>query len=166
MEVAAGEERVLETAQYCDGRREDFMENKIFYSPMERNHLVQVIALLQNISEFLPGVDGHDEIWLRHSDQSNVFSIVAQQSDGFVVGFGTLLLESKIRGGKTGHIEDIVTHPDFRGLGIGRSIVESLTLLAGDEQCYKVTLHCKPHNTSFYEKSGFKIGGASMQKLL
>ena len=142
------------------------MEEKLFFAPLERRHLSEVITLLQNISEFLPDSHRHDEIWLNHALQNNVFSIVAHHDDGVVLGFGTILLESKIRGGKIGHVEDIVTHPNFRNLGIGRSILENLTLIAIREKYYKVTLHCKKRNTLFYEKSGFNIAGTSMQKLL
>lgn len=138
----------------------------IRFTPLTRNHMDEVCELLQNISDFAPDSAQFDNIWLRHSKQSNVFSIVAQQPDGSVLGFGTLLVEIKIRGGKVGHVEDIATHPDFRNLGIGRAVIEKLVSIALVEGCYKVSLHCREHNIDFYEKVGFESSGFSMQKLL
>jgi glucosamine-phosphate N-acetyltransferase len=136
------------------------------FTPLKRSQMPEVISLLQGISQFTPSPDNYDEIWLNHSAQQNVVSIVAHQANGVVVGFGTLVLETKIRGGKIGHIEDIVTHPDHLRLGVGHSLVDRLIKIAQLEGCYKVALQCKDHNILFYEKSGFELGGAAMQRLL
>ena len=139
---------------------------EIEFTPLKRSQVAEVSALLQSISAYSPDPAHFDSIWLRHSKQSNVFSIVAQQPDGRLLGLGTLLLEAKIRGGTVGHIEDIVTHPDFRNLGIGQAVIEELVKIAVVEGCYKVALHCKEHNVPFYEKSGFRSSGTAMQRLL
>lgn len=138
----------------------------IYIAPLKRSQVAEVSLLLQNLSQYSPNPEHFDDIWLRHSNQANVFAIVAQQHDGQVLGFGSLLLETKIRGGKVAHIEDIVTHPGFRNQGIGHAVIDALVKIAIDEGCYKAALHCKEHNVSFYEKNGFRSSGIAMQTLL
>jgi glucosamine-phosphate N-acetyltransferase len=143
-----------------------FLEQEVLYAPLKRSQMPDVISLLQGISQFAPDPDNYDEIWINHSLQENVTSIVAHHANGLVLGFATLVLEAKIRGGKIGHIEDIVTHHEHRGMGVGRSLVHNLVEIARLEGCYKVALHCKDHNILFYEKSGFEVSGSAMQRLL
>jgi glucosamine-phosphate N-acetyltransferase len=142
------------------------LEQEVLYTPLERSQMPAVMSLLQGISHFAPDPDDYDEFWLNHSLQGSVISIVAHQVNGLVLGFATLVLETKIRGGRIGHVEDIVTHHEHRGIGIGQSLVDKLVEIARVEGCYKVVLSCRDHNILFYEKSGFEVSGAAMQKLL
>jgi len=53
-------------------------------------------------------------------------------------------------------IWDVVVHPDFQGLGLGREIVERISahpLLSEVERIYLMT----SYQQSFYEKLGFKL---------
>ena len=43
-----------------------------------------------------------------------------------VLGFGSILIEYKIRGGVMGHIEDIAIHNQYQNRGIGKLIMEKL----------------------------------------
>ena len=132
--------------------------------PMSRRYLEEVVALLQEVSVFEPAPETFEDIWARFSSQLNYFSIVIL-SAGRVVGFGALLVEHKIRGGKMGHIEDVVSSPEVRGLGVGRLLISELVKIASAQECYKVALHCQKHNVGFYEKCGFKSNGNSMQRI-
>ena len=135
------------------------------HAPMKRIHFEVVVSLLQEISIFEPSPEIYDEIWTSFSSQPNSFPTVAL-SEGEVVGFASLLVERKVRGGKMGHIEDVVSHPDFRGLGVGRFLISELVDLASTLGCYKVALHCHTQSVGFYEKCGFHPNGNSMQKFL
>jgi len=132
---------------------------------MRRPHLNAVVALMQEISVFEPAPDTFDAIWTRFSTQSNSFPLVVLSGER-VVGFGVLLIEHKIRGGKMGHIEDVVSDPGFRGMGVGQLLINQLMEIASVEGCYKVALHCQQRNVGFYEKCGFKSNGSSMQRLV
>lgn len=140
------------------------MDNVFRTAPMARVHLEQVVPLLQGLSIFEPPPESYDEIWSRFSDQSNSFPIVVM-SEELVVAFGVLLIENKVRGGKLGHIEDVVSHPEKRGIGAGSLVVRELMELAEALGCYKVALHCQERNVGFYEKQGLKVNGKSMHKL-
>ena len=129
----------------------------------KREHMDEVIQILKGISSYSPPKASYDNIWAAFHKQPNVYSRIAAYK-GSVVGYGVIIIETKIRGGKVGHIEDIVTHSNFRLKNIGATIVKSLCELADIKGCYKVTLHCKKEQIAFYEKCLFKIGGTGMQK--
>ena len=124
-----------------------------------------VVELLQQISDFKPPKSSYSEIWNSFCKQSNVHSLVAV-IDKQIVGYGSITFETKIRGGKMGHIEDIVSHPNFKKIGIGKSIVNALFDLAKINDCYKVNLQCKEDNVYFYEKCGYINSGLAMQRFL
>ena len=121
-----------------------------------------VIELLQSMSEFKPSKSEYLPIWNSFHQQSNVHSLVAV-IDNQIVGYGSIVIETKIRGGKIGHIEDIVSHSLFRKKGIGKAIVDGLFDVAKINGCYKVVLQCKEHNVKFYEKCGYQVNGLAMQ---
>jgi GNAT superfamily N-acetyltransferase len=136
----------------------------IVIESVQKKHMETVINMLHNhISEFRPPKEQLNEIWNLFAAQSNVHSVVAILNDE-VVGFGSVVIETKIRGGYMGHIEDIVSHEDFRCKGIGRTIVQSLSQIAKDEGCYKVALQCKEHNVEFYQQCGYEVSGVTMQR--
>jgi glucosamine-phosphate N-acetyltransferase len=132
---------------------------------IKQNDMEAVIELLQSISEFKPSKSDFLPIWVSFSGQTNVHSLVAIMDDQ-VVGYGSIVIEKKIRGGKMGHIEDIVSHPLFKKKGIGKSVLEALFDIAKENDCYKVGLQCKEHNIDFYQKCGYKLSGVAMQILI
>ena len=90
---------------------------------------------------------------------------VAVNSNGKVIGSTTLFIEQKFihEGGMVGHIEDVVTHKDFRNMGIGQSLVQKAADTAKTAGCYKVILNCSEENLPFYAKLGFKKHGVEMR---
>jgi glucosamine-phosphate N-acetyltransferase len=132
---------------------------------VKRSDLAAVTNLLQGLSAFNPKELEQEKNWLGFISQANLLAIVAE-IDEIVVGYGVLLIEKKIRGGKAGHIEDIVIHPDFRGIGIGRAITDFLAGRAVDLGCYKLVLQCSEENRGFYELIGYRQIHIAMQKFL
>lgn len=74
-----------------------------------------------------------------------------------IIGMGTLLLEPKIihNFGTVAHIEDIVVDKKYRGINIGKQIINHLIQLSKDKNAYKVILNCNEKNIEFYKKCGF-----------
>jgi len=137
-------------------------EKNILIRAVVQSDMDAVIELLQSISEFKPLKSEYLPLWKSFSEQTNVHSIVAVTGNQ-IVGYGSIVIEQKIRGGKMGHIEDIVSHSLFRQKGVGKAIVDGLFYVAKVEGCYKVALQCKEHNILFYEKCGYEVSGAAMQ---
>ncbi|KAI9217022.1 acyl-CoA N-acyltransferase [Blastocladiella britannica] len=75
-----------------------------------------------------------------------------------IAAAGTILVERKfIRNlGLVGHIEDIVSHEDYRGKQFGRFIIEALKSIGKNVGCYKIILDCSEKNVPFYQKCGFE----------
>ena len=113
-----------------------------------------VIELLQSNSIYRPNSEDFETIWQEFNQQQNVHAFVATMNYN-VVGYGCLCVEVKIRGGRLGHIEDIVTDPHHRSMGIGKCMVTHLLQIAEEQNCYKVVLQCDENNIPFYEKCGF-----------
>ena len=128
--------------------------------------MTAVIEILQSISDYRPDEKDYDQIWDGFQSQANSFGLVALDEKVDVVGYGSIFIERTIRGGTMGHIEDIAVHQDFRKKGIGKLLINALYQIAQEEKCYKVSLVCKEHNLSFYQKCDFMIDGISLSKFL
>lgn len=60
-----------------------------------------------------------------------------------------------------GLIENVVTHPEFRRRGLGRSLLRHALQCAWEHHCYKVMLltgRKEPETLRFYEGCGFRAG--------
>ena len=82
-----------------------------------------------------------------------------------IIGSGTIWMEPKLirNYGKVAHLEDIVIDNKFRGLGLGKKIVETLLKIARDNNCYKCVLNCEPGLLTFYQNIGFVKYGKHMR---
>jgi glucosamine-phosphate N-acetyltransferase len=93
-------------------------------------------------------IEQHPEYCILVAEDSTTATLIAS---------GTLLVEFKFLHScrSVGHIEDIVVSQAYRGLGIGKKLVEKLVQEAKRRNCYKVILSCSPNNVAFYEKCNF-----------
>ena len=137
----------------------------------EEIYFSQIIKLLQVISNFYPQPNAQEIIWESFINQENVYSFMAldHNAESFekeLVGFGSLHLSRKVRGGLIGFIEEIAILDNYRGKGIGKLILKNLITKAREESCYKLVLECREENTEFYQKIGFKKSGFSMSLVL
>ena len=125
----------------------------------------KIFDILQSISKYKVDSSLINEISSSFFDQKHMhaFSFFIEKQ---LVGYGSFIIEKKIRGGKVAHIEDIVVDSNFRGKGVGKFIITKLTEKIKDLKCYKITLACKEHNISFYEKCGFSLNGFNMSLIL
>ena len=132
---------------------------------VKQSDMPEVINLLQSISNFKPSEKDYKSIWKDFNMQENVHNLVGVLNKK-IVGYGTILIETKIRGGKLGHIEDIVSDINFSNIGIGKRIMKELVDTAESFGCYKIVLQCKDQNKSFYKKCGFENKALAMQFFL
>ena len=93
---------------------------------------------------------------------------VAVNDESKIVGTTTLFIEQKFyhEGGLAAHIEDVVTHEDFRKMGVGSALLKQAIEAAKSAGCYKVILDCSEENSTFYERVGFKKHGVEMRMSL
>jgi len=88
---------------------------------------------------------------------------------GSVVTTCTLIVVPNLtRGGRPyAIIENVVTHPDHRGQGLGTAILDAACDQAWSHRCYKVMLSTGSKRTStlsFYQNAGFEQTRTGFQK--
>ena len=83
--------------------------------------------------------------------------IVVIEYESKIIGSGTLLIEDKMTYGgcKMGHIENILVDLNMRGKKIGSMIVNYLTNIAKQYNCYRIDLTCVHDLENFYVSNGF-----------
>lgn len=121
-----------------------------------------ILLLKNNISAFAPSREEYAHIWKNFSKQNNVISVVALLPTDHIIGYGSVIIETKIRGGKVAHIEDIVCDPQHQRIGVGSTILDALKKIALDFGCYRANLTCNDGNISFYKKNGYSLCEHSM----
>lgn len=95
---------------------------------------------------------------------SSAMTVIVAQAAGRLVSSCTLAIVPNLtRGGRSyGVIENVVTHADYRRLGLGQRVLAHALDLAWQADCYKVLLATgsKQETTlRFYEGAGFERGG-------
>jgi len=92
--------------------------------------------------------------------------IMIEEHDNRIIVSGTIFIEHKFIHdlGSVGHVEDIVIDENYRGCGLGKIIVDTLSDIAKENNCYKVILSCDDKCIGFYDKCGFIDKGITMAK--
>ena len=93
------------------------------------------------------------------NDPSCLF-LVAKDSQA-VAGYASLHFVNKLNR-KTGLIEDVAVGKEFRGMGIGKLIVNKLIELCKENECDKIILNSNEQYLNFYENLGFKKKDSQM----
>ena len=139
---------------------------KINVIPVSIEHMTEVVDILQLISEFKPKNSCYEDIFIEFLEHPDNYGFVAVDDVQKVLGFGSILIEYKIRGGVMGHIEDVAIHNQYQNRGIGKLIIEKLVEKGKNKNCYKISLSCKKKNINFYQKCHFIESGLSMTKFI
>jgi glucosamine-phosphate N-acetyltransferase len=65
--------------------------------------------------------------------------VIEDTTKSKIIGCGTIFVERKFvhHNGLVGHIEDIVTHKDYRGKNLGWMVIETLKHIGEQTGCYK-----------------------------
>jgi GNAT superfamily N-acetyltransferase len=90
--------------------------------------------------------------------------VVAHDAPGEVLATGTLTMENESQG----YIDNVVTAPGCRGLGLGTAVLEYLEGIAADEGAQVVHLKAVPQVQPFYEQLGYELSDtpATLAKVL
>ena len=96
-------------------------------------------------------------------------AVLLGEIDGEALTTCTLIIVPNLsRGGRPyAVIENVVTHPDHRGKGLGKAILDAACERAWDHECYKVMLSTgstRPATLSFYVGAGFEQSRTGFQK--
>lgn len=131
---------------------------------IQLDDLERVFLLLQQLTKIDYSNRNIEECWNNFISNTSSNAIVGIL-DGKIIAYGSIVIESKIRGELAGHIEDIVVCESVRGKGIGVSLIDNLVEIGKTKGCYRITLLCDESLNTFYEKSGFSKNGIAMKKM-
>jgi glucosamine-phosphate N-acetyltransferase len=84
-----------------------------------------------------------------------------------IIATATLVIERKYGRnlGVCAHIEDVVVDENFRDEGLGKVMIDAMSIVARNHVgCYKTILDCSAENVQFYEKCGFNAKEIQMAK--
>ena len=103
-----------------------------------------------------------EEIWRQILAREGVRVFVSETVGTIVATCMLAVVPNLLRGGRQhGFIENVVTHPDFRGQGHGSSVLAAALEAAWHDDCHHVLLQsgrADPRVHAFYERAGFVPG--------
>jgi glucosamine-phosphate N-acetyltransferase len=121
-----------------------------------------VIDLLQDVSAYRPDPAEVTKLGQSFASQGDSYACVAVHGER-LVGFGSLFVMNRVRGGRSAIIEDMVVLTDMRGQGVGRLMLNDLLAQARARGCFKVTLESSEMGKGFYKLARFEEGGRVMK---
>jgi len=103
-----------------------------------------------------------ERIWMTLLKSNFMTVIVAQAAELLVSSCTLAIVPNLSRGGRSyGVIENVVTHAEYRKLGLGRRVLAHAIDIAVRADCYKVHLATgskQEATLGFYERAGFQRG--------
>ncbi len=141
------------------------MKAPLILRAFEPEDIDAVIDLLQDVSVYRPAADAFPVLAETFLAQPDCYACVAMQ-EGRLVAFGSIFILNRLRGGRSGVIEDVVVEVDLRGQGVGKQIVKALVKAAWARGCFKVSLEAAASARPFYKACGFSAAGQTMRILL
>lgn len=95
-------------------------------------------------------------------------AVIEDTVEGKIIASATVLIEYKFTHGcsQVGHVEDVVVDSTYRGLRLGKRIIDILKDICVAHDCYKIILDCSAKNTYFYNKLGYTINEYHMANYL
>jgi GNAT superfamily N-acetyltransferase len=106
--------------------------------------------------------DRAERIWSAILARDGV-TVIVSEAGGRIAATCMLITAPNLLRGRRGHgfLENVVTHPDFRGQGYGRAVVQAALAKAWTEDCYHVLVQsgrADPRVHRFYANCGFEPG--------
>jgi GNAT superfamily N-acetyltransferase len=126
--------------------------------------LASLLALFA-VSEVSAPAQPHDRaerIWQETLAQPGVHVFVADDGDRITASCMLVTAPNLLRGGRRhGFLENVVSHPELRGRGYGKAVVQAALAHAWASDCHHVLMQsgrADPRVHAFYEAQGFAPG--------
>ncbi|GKQ51191.1 GNAT family N-acetyltransferase [Bradyrhizobium sp. Ce-3] len=133
--------------------------------PAVDHDLPEVLNLYRHLHPQDPELESAtaERVWSTLLASGATTVIVAQVAELLVSSCTLAIVPNLSRGGRSyGVIENVVTHADYRRLGLGRRVLAHALDIAWQADCYKVLLATgskREATLRFYEEAGFDRGG-------
>jgi len=117
---------------------------------------------VSEVSSIAQPPDRAEHIWSETLTRKGVAVFVSDAGARIAATCMLITAPNLLRSGRGhGFLENVVTHPEFRGLGHGRAVVQAALTEAWASDCYHVLLQSgrkDPRVHRFYESCGFEPG--------
>jgi GNAT superfamily N-acetyltransferase len=120
---------------------------------------------LYRVSEVSPSaepIERAEQIWLEMLSDDGVAVFVSAVNAQIAATCMLITAPNLLRAGRRhGFLENVVTHPEFRGMGHGRAVVDAALAAAWSRDCYHVLMQSgreDPRVHRFYQRCGFEPG--------
>jgi GNAT superfamily N-acetyltransferase len=127
----------------------------------QTSDLPRVLDLFR-VSEVSPIAAQAECIWSEMLRREGVAVFVSESGVGIAATCMLITAPNLLRGGHAhGFLENVVTHPEHRGQGHGRAVVQAALAEAWARDCWHVLLQSGRQDSRvhrFYEKLGFQPG--------
>jgi len=114
------------------------------------------------VSSSAEPIERAERIWLEMLSDDGVAVFVSAVNAKIVATCMLITAPNLLRAGQRhGFLENVVTHPEFRGQGHGRAVVDAALAAAWTRDCYHVLLQSgrkDPRVHRFYQRCGFEPG--------
>ncbi len=130
--------------------------------PHELSALLNLYKHLNPTDAPLPDELSLQEIWNQILSDRKIECFVADMNAQLIASCILVIVPNLTRGARPyGLIENVVTHTDYRRLGVGTRLMHHVLQFAYSQNCYKVMLLSNAERQEahqFYERTGFKKG--------
>jgi len=132
--------------------------------PAAADDLDSLLALFRasEVSAFAEPRERAERTWLDILSRDGVAVFVSDIDSRIVSTCMLITAPNLLRAGRQhGFLENVVTHPEFRGRGHGRAVVLAALADAWEKDCHHVLLQsgrADPRVHRFYEGCGFEAG--------
>jgi GNAT superfamily N-acetyltransferase len=130
----------------------------------QSDDLAALLALFRvsEVSTAAEPLERAERIWAQMLSRDGLTVFVADGESKIVATCMLITAPNLLRSGRQhGFLENVVTHPDFRGRGYGRAVVHAALAAAWEQDCHHVFLQsgrADPLVHRFYERCGFEPG--------
>ncbi|MCX7747668.1 MAG: GNAT family N-acetyltransferase [Clostridia bacterium] len=132
---------------------------------MGHDELYKLLELYKHLHPSDPDVTLNaslKSLWDEISNDPNLYYVVIEEDFKFISSCTIAIIKNLTRNLRPyGLIENVITHPDYRKMGLGTKVLHKAIDIAKDHNCYKVMLltGSKEEETlNFYERAGFVKG--------
>jgi ribosomal protein S18 acetylase RimI-like enzyme len=114
------------------------------------------------VSPVIQPFERAERLWLETLERPGIYVFVSEEGVRVAAACMLVTAPNLLRQGRShGFLENVVTHPNFRGLGHGTAVVRAALAQAWAADCHHVLLQSgrtDPRVQRFYEHQGFVPG--------
>jgi len=132
---------------------------KLFYREAEKKDFNEIFPLLEQLWPDLELNYSKLNIIYNIAIDSKIQFLIIAQTDNKIIGFCSLSIKNNLwQAGQIGHVDELIVDENYRGLGIGKNLIDEITIIAIKNKCKRIELDSAFHRKSaheFYNKIGY-----------